>query len=194
MVGGLADWFAVTALFRRPLGLPIPHTNLITENQSRIARGVAEYIDREFLQRETLIAQLRRINIADKIAASFDDSANRERVVDGLMKFIPRALEGRRDSVLVNTIIAGLRHGFVGTDLRPALARLTSGVVGSDDLIQLLNSLCGSARRLLDKNRSMILERFAKGSPWWVPRFVDQRLAEGLIASGMELLELSSEA
>ena len=55
MVGGLADWFAVTALFRHPLGLPIPHTNLIARNQARIAEGVARYIDHEFLRREMLV-------------------------------------------------------------------------------------------------------------------------------------------
>src|SRR5262249_36616401 len=59
IVGGVADWFAVTALFRRPLGAPIPHTALIPRNRDRIADGIATYIDAEFLVPAMLVEQLR---------------------------------------------------------------------------------------------------------------------------------------
>ena len=194
MVGGLADWFAVTALFRHPLGLKIPHTNLIPENQSRIAEGVARYIDSEFLQRDTLISQLRRVDVADKIAALLNNEKNREKMADGLMKFIPRVLDGRRDGVIVAAVTAGLRRGVADLDLRPVFARLTSDVVRSDDLIQLINSLGNNAQAWLNTNRSMILQSVEEGSPWWVPDFVDRRLADGLINSGIKLLKSAQEA
>ncbi|MBJ7417007.1 MAG: DUF445 family protein, partial [Niveispirillum sp.] len=64
MIGGLADWFAVTALFRHPLGLPIPHTALVPRNRDRIADVIAAYIDREFLEPAMLVEQVRRMDTA----------------------------------------------------------------------------------------------------------------------------------
>ena len=108
MVGGVADWFAVTALFRHPLGLPIPHTGLIPRNQPRIAEGVAEYIDSEFLERETLVSQLRRLDVAAKLSSVLDQPENRARFVDGIMNFIPRLIQGR-DGKIADAISASIR-------------------------------------------------------------------------------------
>jgi len=95
MVGGIADWFAVTALFRHPLGLPIPHTRLIPRNQARIAEGVATYIDREFLQHDVLVSRLRRFDIAERISRLLDSDDTRRKLIDGLMRFLPRMLDER---------------------------------------------------------------------------------------------------
>lgn len=189
MIGGLADWFAVTALFRRPLGLPIPHTNLIANNQLRIAQGVARYIDSQFLERGALTNQIRSIDIADRISALLNDKANQERIADGLMKFIPRALEGRRDGVIVEAITAGLRKGLAESDLRPVFRRLTRDIVNSDDLLHLLNSLCRDAQNSIEAHRPQILEKIEKESHWYIPAFFDRKFADGLISAGIKLLE-----
>src|SRR3954470_7812496 len=79
IAGALADWFAVTALFRRPLGLPIPHTAIIPANKDRIGEGLARFLDRHFLTHDLLIPELRSVHIADRLAAwlSRRDNANR---------------------------------------------------------------------------------------------------------------------
>src|SRR5438309_4372549 len=79
LVGGLADWFAVTALFRHPLGLPIPHTAIVPANKDRIGEGLARFLDRHFLTHELLIPELRSVHIAERLAAwlSQRDNANR---------------------------------------------------------------------------------------------------------------------
>src|SRR5262249_19215689 len=63
LVGGLADWFAVTALFRHPLGLPIPHTAIVPANKDRIGEGLARFLDRHFLTRELLVPELRSARV-----------------------------------------------------------------------------------------------------------------------------------
>src|SRR3954447_3454573 len=63
LVGGLADWFAVTALFRRPLGLPIPHTAIVPANKDRIGEGLARFLDRHVLMPELLLAELRALRV-----------------------------------------------------------------------------------------------------------------------------------
>src|SRR5205809_3960201 len=75
-VGGLADWFAVTALFRRPLHLPIPHTAIVPANKDRIGEGLARFLDRNFLTGDLLIPELRALRIADRLATWLADRRN----------------------------------------------------------------------------------------------------------------------
>src|SRR5258708_8164076 len=70
VVGGLADWFAVTALFRPPLRLPIPHTAIVPANKDRIGEGLARFLDQHFLTRELLIAQLRALPGSERLSPS----------------------------------------------------------------------------------------------------------------------------
>src|SRR5258707_12215312 len=69
LVGGLADWFAVTALFRRPLRLPIPHTAIVPANKDRIGEGLARFLDRNFLTRELRFSDLRSLRVPGRLAA-----------------------------------------------------------------------------------------------------------------------------
>ncbi|HET9077115.1 MAG TPA: DUF445 family protein, partial [Acidimicrobiales bacterium] len=69
MVGGLADWFAVTALFRHPLGLPIPHTAIIPAKKDRLGRTIGNFVQRNFLTREVIAGRLAGLHIGERIAA-----------------------------------------------------------------------------------------------------------------------------
>ena len=68
MVGGLADWFAVTALFRHPLGLPIPHTAIIPARKDRLGRTIGNFVQRNFLTREVIAGRLKGLHIGERIA------------------------------------------------------------------------------------------------------------------------------
>ena len=73
MVGGIADWFAVTALFRHPLGIPIPHTAIIPANKDRVGKTLATFVQRNFLTREVIEARLRGLHIGERLAAWIAD-------------------------------------------------------------------------------------------------------------------------
>ena len=189
MIGGLADWFAVTALFRRPLGLPIPHTNLIPANQDRIAEGVARYIDGEFLRREMLVGQIRRFDIADRLAGTLKSVDDRRRIVEGIMHFLPRVLDTRGDPAVRAAIVEAARSGLSDIDLRPAVATLLRRVVEGDDLAILIRDGCEALRRLLESRRTELRGMVSARTPWFVPSAIDGRVAEILVRGFSDLLE-----
>src|SRR5215831_13466050 len=92
VIGGLADWFAVTALFRRPLGLPIPHTAILPKSKDRIGQGLATFIERNFLTPELIRAKLRSIDIAGGFAHWLASPENADDVADRLVRVLPHLL------------------------------------------------------------------------------------------------------
>ena len=76
MVGGLADWFAVTALFRHPLGIPIPHTAIVPSRKDRIGRILGRFVQDHFLSRDVIAANLRGLRLAERIARWMSEPLN----------------------------------------------------------------------------------------------------------------------
>jgi uncharacterized membrane-anchored protein YjiN (DUF445 family) len=119
-IGGLADWYAVVALFRRPLGLPIPHTAIIQSNQHRIADKLGEFIEVHFLEAAPVDAKLRQIDFGSFIADWLRDrkrSTDLARVsateTSGLMTFITRRISTQLQSIDLAPLAAGTLRGFV---------------------------------------------------------------------------------
>jgi len=189
MVGGIADWFAVTALFRHPLGLPIPHTRLIPRNQARIADGVATYIDREFLQHDVLVARLRKFDIAERLSRLLDREETRKKLVDGLMRFLPRVLDERNNPGVLEAVATAIRSGLANSDIRPTVARLVRHAIEHPDFARLVDDLLDTAIEWLEENREEIRERVGARSYWFVPRFVDRKIADKTVGGVNELLE-----
>ncbi len=189
MVGGIADWFAVTALFRHPLGLPIPHTRLIPRNQARIADGVATYIDREFLQHDVLVTRLRKFDIAERLSRLLDSEETRKKLIDGLMRFLPRMLDERNHPGVLEAVATAIRSGLADSDIRPTMARLVRHAVEHPDFGRLVDDVLEKAIDWLEENREEIRERVGARSYWFVPRFVDRKIADKTVGGLNELLE-----
>src|SRR5215467_10923029 len=92
LVGGLADWFAVTALFRQPLGLPIPHTAILPKNKDRIGEGIATFLEHNFLTPEIVRAKLRSIDLARLLADWLSSQATADAVAVRLVRMMPHML------------------------------------------------------------------------------------------------------
>jgi len=189
MIGGLADWFAVTALFRRPLGLPIPHTALIPANQSRIAEGVARYIDHEFLDREMLVRQVAQMDVAGRIAALLQDPGHRARIVGGLMQILPRLIEGRGDGRLSGALAEIAQAAAQRTEMRGILARLLRSLEESAEIGRVIGGLSDTLQDTIRDRRDTILEVVARHSGRLVPRFIDRRLTDRIVAGLIDHLE-----
>ena len=110
MVGGLADWFAVTALFRRPLGLPIPHTAIIPENKDRIAETMAQFLRENFLTPQVVARRLTAMNLAGAAGDWLADPARggSTRLRDGAAEEM--AARGRAQGFLKDMLL--LVHAF----------------------------------------------------------------------------------
>ena len=92
MVGAVADWFAVVALFRRPLGLPIAHTAIIPNNKDRIGESLGRFVEENFLTPENVMQRLARVNIAKACGTWLAEPANSDRAADGICAMLPRVV------------------------------------------------------------------------------------------------------
>lgn len=178
LVGGLADWFAITALFRRPLGLPIPHTALVPRNRDRIADGIAAYIDTEFLAPAMLRGQIRRIDLLGHLSRALQAPATRDHAVEAVMAALPRLVTPEREAVLRTVVTRAVGDGMAALDLRPVLARILEGALTSPEMEGLITDLSDQGIALIHDRRGDIRDAVTARSKWWVPRAVDAGLAD----------------
>src|SRR5690606_11380500 len=97
LVGGLADWFAVTALFRHPLGLPIPHTAIVPRNKDRIGEGLGRFVERNFLAPNLVAQKVRSLEIATRLSAWLSTRQNADAAAERIVATLPYILESLED-------------------------------------------------------------------------------------------------
>lgn len=180
LVGGLADWYAVTALFRHPLGLRLPHTAIIPKSRQRIADGLAAYIEREFLQAEMLAERLRKADVANMTERFMLDDENRGKIVSALVGGLPRLLSPQRDTTIIPALAAAIRDAVGDTDLRPLCLRTVSEALKSPALGRLVGEIAGAGKMLLEQHRAKIIATIGQNTGRWTPAFLDRKVAEGV--------------
>src|SRR6478609_6261635 len=104
MVGGLADWFAVTALFRHPLGLPIPHTAIVAQRKDRIGRSLGNFVGNNFLAREVIARQLAGMRLGERAARWLAEPEHQERLARAIAGGVARAVEAVPDDDLQSSV------------------------------------------------------------------------------------------
>ncbi|WP_176473055.1 DUF445 domain-containing protein [Sphingomonas lenta] len=158
MVGGLADWFAVTALFRHPLGLPIPHTAIVPRNKDRIGDTLAQFLRANFLVPSVVSRRMRRLDVAGAIARWLTDPPEGAggRFRQGASRLVAQVLEGldpaRLGGMVKNAIGARLRE----TEVSPLLGQLAAAAMREDRHQPLIDAGVRWAGRTLAANESMI--------------------------------------
>jgi len=118
-IGGLADWYAVVALFRRPLGLPIPHTAIIQSNQHRIADKLGEFIEVHFLEGAPVEAKLRQIDFGSFIADWLRDRKRSEDLARFALRLLPEAVSATENSGLMTFVSRRITSQLMAIDLAP---------------------------------------------------------------------------
>jgi uncharacterized membrane-anchored protein YjiN (DUF445 family) len=189
MVGALADWFAVTALFRHPLGLPIPHTAIIPENKDRLADSIADFLENNFLTHEVLLDELGQIRFA-AIAVQWVKRADNTRwLAQRIVRALPLALGMLQDAEIRSFLSQGLRSALAGIRLGPILAEILSMLIAERRHEALFRHLLEQAARLLQQNLPLIRRKIYEGSPLWLPRMFNEQLFLGLVDSISALLD-----
>jgi len=188
LVGGLADWFAVTALFRRPLGLPIPHTAIVATRKERIGRVLGNFVQSHFLSHPVVAANLRAVRPAARAARWLSQPENSRRMAQQIASGLAQALQALPDqevrNLMAQVVTARLRETRAG----PALARTLSLVLAEDRHQNLLTEAVRLAAQAVYDNREMIREQVRRESPWWVPGVVDDKIYERIILGVQGLL------
>jgi len=188
LVGGLADWFAVTALFRRPLGLPIPHTAIVPARKNEIGRALARFIRDHFLVREAVQRRLSRTNLAARLGTWLEDGANSARVSRDLGHALAWALREDGGGELRGALGVTLRSAFDDVPVNRAVATVLEVLTTGERADLIIDQLVAFGRNELTKNRVMIRVRIHEQSPWWMPKFVDQEIFDKLVGGLEELL------
>ena len=191
MVGGLADWFAVTALFRHPLGIPIPHTAIIPENKDRIADTMAQFLRDNFLTPAVVARRMHSMNFARAVGDFLvkpGDGAQ-SRIGAGAAELFAGVLESLDPERLGGQVRAGLKHQLEKLEVAPLLGQMLTAAIADRRHLPLIDSIIRWAGLTLEDNepmvRAMIHER-ANALLRWTG--LDERLANSVLDGLYKLL------
>jgi uncharacterized membrane-anchored protein YjiN (DUF445 family) len=190
MVGGVADWFAVTALFRHPLGLPIPHTALIVERKDQFAATLGQFVQENFLNADVLAERIRAARLASRLAAWLADQANAARFAGHAADLVVTVAEALRDEDVQRVLTAELTRAVDSVEVAPLAGRALRLVIAGGHHADLFNTIVSGGDRYLGDHYTELRQLFAGEAPRWVPdalyrRVFDRmynRLRERLVA------------
>jgi uncharacterized membrane-anchored protein YjiN (DUF445 family) len=182
MVGGLADWFAVTALFRHPLGLPIPHTAIVAERKDQFAATLGEFVLETFLTPNVLAERVRALHAVEQAAEWVATPANAARLASEVTHGFS-ALGGVVREEDMKRVVGDLaRAGAEAIPLAPLAGRLLHALTASGRLDDFLDAALPGLSSYLESQRDELRERLGARAPWWLPGAVEDRLFDRLFA------------
>ena len=183
MVGGLADWFAVTALFRRPLGLPIPHTAIIPRNKDRIGEALAAFINENFLVPSVVARRMRNIDVA-AAAGRFlrTPAAEGARIRHGASRLIADIFEGLDDERLGGIVKGAIAARIEKMEVSPLLGHALASAINEDRHVPMLEATIRWTARALDANEELIRAMVHKKANWVLKLAgLDAKLADAIV-------------
>jgi uncharacterized membrane-anchored protein YjiN (DUF445 family) len=181
LIGGLADWFAVTALFRRPLGLPIPHTAIVPNRKNEIGQALARFVAEHFLVREALQTELVRFDMARSFGRWLGQPGNARRLAADLAKAARWTLGGAEFGPLRGAVTSSLRDLGRSIPKDRLIVALVDVFISGPHAQDLVDALVAHGRTQLERNKHLIRDRIKERSPWWLPRFVDEEIYDQLV-------------
>lgn len=178
MVGALADWFAVTALFRHPLGVPIPHTAIIPKRKDQIGRSLGAFVESNFLTQEVLGDRLADADIGRRVGVWLTEPENADRASGALGDALAGVIEVLDDKEVQRGLEGVVRRRIADTPAAPLVGKAIDLTIEGGHLQQLLDAVLIGLGGFLDDNRGTFRRRLYEESPWWVPESVDDRVFE----------------
>ena len=188
MVGGVADWFAVTALFRHPLGLPIPHTAVIVERKDQFAATLGQFVQENFLNGDVLAERIGSAQIASRVAGWLTDPDNAARFAGHAADMVVRAADGLRDEDVQRALTAELTRAADSIEVAPLAGRIVGIIIAQGHHSEVFNAIVTGADRYLADHHEELRERFESEAPRWVPDMVYGRAFDRLYARLRERL------
>ena len=180
MVGGVADWFAVTALFRRPLGLPIPHTALIVERKDQFAATLGRFVQENFLNADVLAERIRAASLVPRLSAWLADPANAARAAGYAADAVVTVAEALRDEDVQRVLTAELTRAIDSVEVAPLAGRALRLVIAGGHHAELFNTIMFAADRYLGDHHAELQQLFEGETPRWVPDAVYRRVFDRL--------------
>src|SRR3954469_4010199 len=196
MVGGLADWFAVTALFRHPLGLPIPHTAIIPRNKDRIGEALASFLKENFLIPSVVARRMRNIDVAGTAGRFLQTPAGEgTRIRAGASRLIADIFESLDDERLGGIVKGAISSRLRKMEISPLLGHALASAINEDRHVPMLEAGIRWMARALDANEPLIREMVHKKANWVLKLAgLDAKLADAIIDGLRKLtVEMSTD-
>ena len=183
MVGGLADWFAVTALFRHPLGLPIPHTAIIPRNKDRIGEALARFLQENFLIPRVVARRMEKLDVAGATGRFLQTPAGQgTRIRAGASRLIADVFESLDDERLGGIVKGAVSSRLRKTEVAPLLGHALASAINEDRHVPMLEAAIRWTARALDANEQLIREMVHKKANWVLKLAgLDAKLADAII-------------
>jgi uncharacterized membrane-anchored protein YjiN (DUF445 family) len=169
MVGAIADWFAVTALFKHPLGIPIPHTALVPRRKDELGRGLEEFFGENFLQEGVIRDRVAAATISRRLGVWLSSPANARRVVDEVADVASIALSRVTDDHIVELVDSILVPRFREEPIAPLLGTFVVEVVRDDLHHGVVDLALEELHRWLVQNPDTFAAVLSERAPWWAP-------------------------
>ncbi|MDQ0592004.1 uncharacterized membrane-anchored protein YjiN (DUF445 family) [Chryseobacterium ginsenosidimutans] len=184
MVGALADWFAVTALFRHPLGLPIPHTNLIENSKQRLGDNLGSFVVSNFLSPQNIRPYIQKLKVSNFVGEWLGKEKNQEVLIRNLSDIVLDILNKLDDAEVSNFISKKVSEMTDNIKLNKIVGNGIGYILEKNDHQRVITNLSKQIKDYIIENDEMIQDRVKKGSYSFIPSFVDNKIA-GKIASGL---------
>ena len=189
LVGGCADWFAVTALFRHPFGLPIPHTAIIPRKKDRIGDSVGDFIANNFLSPDVLLPKITAADPARRVGEWLADPTHAQLAARRLTSALPALADALGDepagSLLRDAAITRLRR----IPAAPLLARVLTTLVAGNQHLTLFDLGLDAGQGFILDHQDSIRQTVNEKSRWWVPEWLDEKLTKRIISGALSLVE-----
>lgn len=182
MVGALADWFAVTALFRHPLRIPIPHTAIIPRKKDMIGDSLGDFVGENFLSESVVRDKLDRIGVSESVGRWIAEQENADRVTAELATAARAVVTVLRDEDVQNVIETVAVRKLMEIPVGPPMGKALEGVLADGAHRRLVDLVCDRAYDWVADNQDMVLRVVHDRAPSWTPRFVDDLVADKLFA------------
>ena len=192
MVGGLADWFAVTALFRRPLGLPIPHTGLVPRKKDDLALKLGEFVTGHFLTREVVVEQVRQADVVGRLARFLGEPEVSARLAKEVAFNAGVLLEALDSDAVVGSALELLRRDAARRSYAPVLGRVLERAVQGGTQRPLVDIIVGRARTYLRTHSEELLPQardFVDDRGWLAALLVSDKRIRNVIDGFADTLE-----
>ena len=180
MVGAIADWFAVTALFKHPLGLPIPHTALIPKRKEELGRSLEEFVGENFLQEQVIRERMQVAELSHRLAEWLTVEAHARRVVDEAASVLHIGLSKVRDEDMAVLVQEALLPRFLAEPISPLAGSLLTEIVRDKAHHGLVDLALDEAHRWLRDNEETFSEIVGERAPWWSPPAINDRVTHRL--------------
>jgi uncharacterized membrane-anchored protein YjiN (DUF445 family) len=189
MVGGLADWFAVTALFRHPLGVPLPHTAILPSNKSRIGEALGRFVERNFLSTEVVAAKLAEADVAGTVARWLAHPERSATLAGHVAHLLPRLLDAVGDQPMRQFLHRQVLEGLRRIEMAPLAADVLETLTAGNRHQELVDEVILQTRRLLSEAEPALRARVREKTAWlWKKLGVDEAISDRLIAAAEEAL------